>query len=332
MNSIRSGGESKVPMPYGDAALEYIKAGWPEVLPIWKGGQRDKQPMVGGYHGHHGAWPDETTIRLWARRYARANIALRLPVEMIGIDVDHYGDKHGGDTLIELERELGPLPETPVSSARDGVSGIRLFWVSSDYAEAVWPAQAGKDIDVISWYERYVICAPSVHQTGRAYLWRNANGRSLPRPGDLPYLPDDWCEYLVGQAGNKTGTEFDGTAPEWLGMYGGGDQCEYVFSASVRWLANMVDGGSAHDAAVFAISQAVYAACDGHTGISSALWPVREAFIMRVGKRSAGERRRGEQKAVAEWRSIMTDMIRNYGGDVAEEDSICSEISELWEP
>jgi hypothetical protein len=60
--------------------------------------------------------------------------------------------------------------------------------------------------------------------------------------------------------------------------------------------------------------------------------PIRAAFIARVGARGAGERRRGEQKAVAEWRSIMTDMIRNYGGEVAEEDSICSEISELWEP
>ena len=326
MNSIRSGGESKVPMPYGDAALEYIKAGWPEVLPIWKGGQRDKQPMVGGYHGHHGAWPDETTIRLWARRYARANIALRLPVEMIGIDVDHYGDKHGGDTLIELERELGPLPETPVSSARDGVSGIRLFWVSSDYAEAVWPAQAGKDIDVISWYERYVICAPSVHQTGRAYLWRNANGRSLPRPGDLPYLPDDWCEYLVGQAGNKTGTEFDGTAREWIDEYGGGEMCLHFLDASPKWLDRVKNDGNVHPTAVHAISQAVYAVCDGHVGFSEALVPIRAAFIARVGGRGPGLRKRGEQKAVEEWRSIMTHHIKNYGGEVAEEDSICSEL------
>src|SRR6478609_7093143 len=90
--------------PYGQAALRYIKAGWPEALPIWRGGVQDKQ---------------------------------------------------------------GSLPGTFVSTARDdGVSGIRLFMVPGDFVSSAWPSQAAVDIDMITWYERYVICSPSIHRTG----------------------------------------------------------------------------------------------------------------------------------------------------------------------
>jgi hypothetical protein len=315
--------------PYGNAALKYIKAGWPEALPIWKGGTRDKQPMVRGYHGREGVWPDDTTNKLWAGRYARANIALRLPRWIVGLDVDHYGDKYGWDTLIELEGELGPLPSGPVSTAReDGFSGIRLFMVPGDYAGAAWPAQAGPDIDMITWYERYVICAPSIHKTGNVYRWlSDGNGmKHMPAPSDLSILPEDWCEYLVSMAGESTGSEYDGGARDWLEKYGGGEPCRYVEGVISKWLTR-IENGSAHDAAVYVASQAVYAVCDGHTGVNSALWAVRDAFITRVsGRNAATERRRGPNKAVEEWRSILAHEINSYGGDIAGEDTICDEL------
>lgn len=319
--------------PYGEAALAYIKAGWPEALPIWKGGTRDKQPMVKGYHGREGSWPDDTTARMWAGRYARANIALRLPRWVIGLDVDEYDDKHGFDSLCELQDDLGTLPKTFVSTSRtDGVSGIRLFMLPGDYADCAWPSQAAADIEMITWYERYVICGPSVHKSGKVYRWLRNDREVLkiPSPQHMSALPVEWCEYLSGLAGAGNGrwegAGFDGSARQWLDDYGGGDRCKYVIDVSPRWRWNIRDGGSAHEAAKLVVAQAIKAAAEGHTGINSALWDVRDAFIERVSSRGAGERRRGEQKAISEWRSMIAGAVAKYGGDVADEDFICDEL------
>jgi putative DNA primase/helicase len=326
--------------PYGESALAYIKAGWPEALPIWRGGQRDKQPMVRGYHGKDGVWPDDMTSRLWAGRYKLANIALRLPRWVIGLDVDHYNEKYGGETLADLQDDLGPLPVGPVSTSReDGVSGIRLMQVPGDYVETHWPSQAGEDIEVISWYERYVICAPSVHKSGKVYRWTEyMNGRGvgvertmkrLPKPGDLPLLPLEWCDYLASKASKDSerwnGASFDGNAAEWLLEYGAGDGCQYVQEVGPRWVYSVMNGGSAHEAAKLAVAQAIKAAAEGHVGINSALWDVRTAFIDRVGSRGTGERRRGEGKAVSEWRAMVSGAIQKWGGFIEEVDD-CEEL------
>jgi hypothetical protein len=247
--------------PYGDAALAYVKAEWPETLPIWKGGTKDKQPMVRGYHGREGTWPDGDTNKLWSRRYARANIALRLPRWIIGLDVDEYDDKYGGDSLAELQDKLGPLPGTFVSTSRaDGVSGIRLFMVPGDYVASAWPSQAAVDIDMITWYERYVICSPSVHRSGNVYRWYRQHGTykemrpfdKLPSPQHMSALPSEWCEYLAGLAGGGdekwNESSFDGSARQWLIDYGGGEPCSYVESIGVRILEGMNNGGSMHEA------------------------------------------------------------------------------------
>lgn len=321
--------------PYGKAALAYVKAGWPEALPIWKGGTRDKQPMVRGYHGREGTYPDKSTSQLWANRYARQNIALRLPRWIVGLDVDEYDDKYGGDSLGELQDKLGPLPATFVSTARtDGVSGIRLFMVPGDYANSAWPSQAAEDIEMITWYERYVICAPSMHRTGGQYRWYRQSSkfkemqeyRTMPAPEDMSILPSEWCEYLSGLAG--AGNErwedagFDGSARQWLIDYGGGKPCRYVEGIAVRIMENMNDG-SMHEAAKLGIAQLVKGAAEGHRGINSALAPIRELFIYKLGQRGAGERRRGEGKAVSEWRSLVSGAVARYGGEVADEDEVC---------
>ena len=322
--------------PYGEAALKYIKAGWPEVLPIWRGGVKDKQPMVRGYHGREGAWPDKDTTTLWSHRYARVNIALRLPRWIVGLDVDHYANKAGGDSLGDLEDKLGPLPGTFVSTAReDGVSGIRLFMLPGDYAASSWPSQAAPDIEMITWYERYVICSPSIHKTGNVYRWyRQVDEHKemrksvvqFPGPEYMSALPVEWCEYLSGLAGSDerwSESSFDGSARQWLIDYGGGEPCRYVESIGVRILDAMNHGGSMHEAAKLGIAQLVKAAAEGHTGINSALAPMRELFVYKLGQRGAGERRRGENKAVSEWRSLVTGAVARYGGEVSDSDEVC---------
>src|SRR5215218_2429048 len=68
------------------------------------------------------------TVDVGLNFQAASNIAIHMPDDCIGIDVDHYNGKIGGATLAQLEQELGPLPPTYISTARNGgVSGIRWF-------------------------------------------------------------------------------------------------------------------------------------------------------------------------------------------------------------
>jgi hypothetical protein len=143
----------------------------------------------------------------------------------------------------------------------------------------------------------------------------------------MAILPDDWCEYLsslAGSGGEKwNDSSFDGSARQWLIDYGGGEPCRYVEGIAVRVMENMNDG-SMHEAAKLGIAQLVKGAAEGHRGINTALSPIRELFIYKLGARGAGERRRGEGKAVQEWRSLVSGAIANWGGEVAEEDEVCN--------
>lgn len=54
-------------------------------------------------------------MRAWAVRRARGSVAVRLPEDVLAVDVDANDGKGGDTTRAELERQLGPLPPTPVS-------------------------------------------------------------------------------------------------------------------------------------------------------------------------------------------------------------------------
>jgi hypothetical protein len=210
-----------------------------------------------------------------------------------------------------------------------------------DYVESAWPSQAAVDIEMITWYERYVICAPSMHKTGKVYRWYrdriSSRGISveremnrIPSHQHAAALPIEWCEYLAGLAGDGgakwSERRFDGSARQWLIDYGGGEPCRYVESVGVRQLEAVRDGGSVHESSKLAVAQLVKAAAEGHVGINSALAPLRELFIYLLGQRGGGERRRGENKAVSEWRAMVSGAVAKYGGEVMKTDEICDEL------
>jgi hypothetical protein len=116
--------------PFGDYALAYKAAGWAPI-PILGGG---KGVTPGGVTGHDGIDLEGARLKAAIKRYGKCVIATRAPVGVVGIDVDQYGDKTGGDTLAEWEELYGPLPATYVSTSRDdGISGIRWFRVPADW-------------------------------------------------------------------------------------------------------------------------------------------------------------------------------------------------------
>lgn len=196
---------------YAQWAQQYRSRLWTGVLPL---PPRAKSPLPKGYTGRAGKNPDDAQIDTWCRRWANGNIALRMPGDVLGIDVDDYpytfteedpetgetyevnGVKTGGATLAALEAELGPLPATWRSSSRgDGPSGIRLFKVPPGL---LW-GDFGTHLEGIWWGHRYAVVYPSINpDSDRRYEWINDAadtptwGEPPPKVTDLVDLPESW--------------------------------------------------------------------------------------------------------------------------------------------
>jgi hypothetical protein len=127
---------------------------------------------------------------------------------VLGLDVDAYPGKQGGERFAELQQKFGPIPPTWITTARtDGVSGIRLFRVPTqiDGHEINWPGEAGKHIELIQHGHRYAVVWPSINPeaAGARYEWRNekfgaaAGPDTIPEPDWLPWLPEAWVRGLM---------------------------------------------------------------------------------------------------------------------------------------
>jgi hypothetical protein len=222
-----------VPAPaiggYGEWAWQYREQGWVSVLPL---PHRKKTPPPKDYTGQvirktglapH--IPDDTQIAEWVTEYRRGNLCLRMPGDVIGIDVDAYeyqyhvkgddkqllyddqgdpvmawGLKTGDITIAEMEDQLGELPATWRSSSRtEGVSGIRLYRVPASMS---WH-DVGEHVETIWWGHRYAAVWPSINPDSDArYLWLDENdldsgwGPWIPKVTDLPELPEAWVRHL----------------------------------------------------------------------------------------------------------------------------------------
>ena len=177
----------RVPTQAALAAQDLHSNGWsPLPLPA-----RSKASPPNGYTGYRGKYATQADIDLWDWT---GNIALRMPPDVVGVDVDAY---HGG-TLGPLEAQYGELPKTVWSTSRDDGSGIALFRVPNGTTLRTNPA-AG--IDMIQAHHRYMVVWPSIHPEGRQYQWIDEqSGEHLdgpPAPEDLPDLPWAWIEALT---------------------------------------------------------------------------------------------------------------------------------------
>jgi hypothetical protein len=191
---------------YGTAARAYFSAGWqPLPLPY-----KQKAPPPTGYTGPNAKLVTIEDVERWTSEHADGNIALHLEPGWIGIDVDHYGDKRGGDTVAAMEALYGPLPPTWCSTARGvGVSSIRLYRIPVG-VELVGDCRPwGNGVEIIQARHRYMVVAPSVHpDTDQRYRWYDpAANRWLVPPVAAEvdaWLPDAWIEALTVKAHEPT--------------------------------------------------------------------------------------------------------------------------------
>lgn len=191
------------PGPYARAARLYRASGWLGTLPVTgKGKTPDGRVTIpAGFTGKGGSWPSSDQVDAWRQARGNDNIAIRLPRNIIGIDVDAYDGRFGLKTLTEYEERLGKLPPTHCMTSRDDGSGIRLFLVPDNIS---WVSDLGRgsNVEIIRHDHRYVVAWPSVHpdtqQEYRIIIQAiNTNTEIIPRIDQITRLPDAWITALT---------------------------------------------------------------------------------------------------------------------------------------
>lgn len=247
--------------PYAMAARDYLALGY-SPLPIRTG---SKLPAVSGYHGHGRPMATSADVDRWTATHAPLNVALRLPDGLVGVDVDNYDHKDGAAQLAALEATHGALPPSPVSTSRDGTaSGIRLFRIPAGIRT---PSRLATHVDVIAHGLRYLVTSPSVHPSGRVYMWKDpATGDPVAAPAvaDLPELPAKWLELLTS---TRTGDGPD--VLTWLDTLPDGDPSADVAAALDTYRVAVAQG--AHRADVLDVTRALATAgATGSLGVPTA--------------------------------------------------------------
>lgn len=174
--------------PLLDAALAYAARGWP-VLPVHTPTEHGcscrssacqavgKHPRT--QHGLNDATVDSTVITEWWSTWPDANIGLVTGSRsgLVALDID---TRHGGDdTLAELERKHGPLPETVRNLTGGGWH--EMFAYPNVPVKSKANLAPGVDIRGDG---GYIVAPPSRHASGQNYGWEVGHA-----PEDLALAP-----------------------------------------------------------------------------------------------------------------------------------------------
>lgn len=230
--------------PYKAWAKHYLALGW-SPIPL---NLRSKDPVPEGYTGAKAGdrYVTAEEVRAWTQpraivhvgklAYPPGNIALRLPKDILGIDVDAHSGKAGSATYRRALEEWGPLPPTWKSSSKAGspLSGIYLYRVPEGLA---WPGNLGKaakawgtsgaeadgaggsgradatgGVDLIRWDHRYMVVGPSQHDKAphAEYFWVTPDGRTIR----LPWRPEEIEELDALVAAGGSAPEFELPSPD----------------------------------------------------------------------------------------------------------------------
>jgi Bifunctional DNA primase/polymerase, N-terminal len=221
-------------------ALEYVAIGW-HVLPIWwcradgscacgnaePGHKAGKHPLGKlAPNGLDNATTDPAIVRRWFARFPQANLAVRTGPEsrLLVLDVD---GPEGEQSLVTLERQHGPLPESyPQQWTGGGRGGWQAFFAYPE-GRAIGNSggKLGPKLDTRG-NRGYVVIPPSV--TTGPYEW--APGRA---PGTIPPEPaPDWLVDLLDPP-----VQPEAPRPTWNGQHARAPGERYALKALESELA-----------------------------------------------------------------------------------------------
>ena len=313
--------------PYARAAAGYWKEGWSPIPLPPKRKYPPERGWTGGTKDNSGELPPQAQVAKWIAEQGDGNVALRIPKNVIGIDVDLYDGKSGAATLSAAEEAWGPLPQTWISSSRTDGSGIRLFRIPEGLS---WPGELpqGKGVEIVKWDHRYAIVAPSIHPEGREYVWLDLNGNpttegdgwEFPAIEELPELPQAWVDGLTSGRKWEPKSEADLSSEEvtdWLRNRGDDRMCEVMertLATHLRAIRPTGEEGGAHEGMTKAVWAVLGDAAAGHKGLRKALEKIQAAFREAVkGRRSTKERQ-------SEWRRSLEEGVRKVAAEGEPED------------
>jgi hypothetical protein len=165
-----------------DAAIAYAEGGLP-VFPVYEPTQDGRcscgDPQCGSpgkhprtAHGVKDATLEKPKIREMWQRWPTANIGLSTE-HHIGLDID---PRHGGDaSLVKMEKEYEPLPET-VTSLTGGGGEQRFFLQGRKLVGNAVNIGGYSGVDLRG-LGGYVVAPPSLHVSGRRYTWKRGPER-----------------------------------------------------------------------------------------------------------------------------------------------------------
>jgi len=207
VDSIRSERPCEAPSPspqsLAEAALEFCGRGW-SVIPLHTAvagrcSCRDpscpapgKHPRVAWERFMRGAAPREGIVRWW-RRWPQANVGV-VTGQVSGLVVLDVDPRHGGgEALAVFEAAHGALPRTVESLTGGG--GQHIYFRHPGNRVPSRPLAQGLDIKGDG---GLVVLPPSVHATGRAYVWETGSA-----PGDvaLAEVPASLCAMMLDTGG-----------------------------------------------------------------------------------------------------------------------------------
>jgi hypothetical protein len=249
-----------------------------------------KFPPPCGFTGHDGADPSGADMYAWAEEEPDGNIAIRLPADVIGIDVDAYDGKTGAATLAEAEKRWGRLPYSPRSTSRNGdhISGIRLYRIPAgvELVDRIeFPDLKIGDVEICQHHHRYVMCWPSIHaKTGRAYEWLGIDSTTLqpPYPADVPELPAAWLEALTKPA-HHNNTDLGGEPPYNIREALTEGQPSRRVTAKLGQATIAAGGTSRYDHTRDNVLALLRYGKDGDGGVKPALIALKKAYVAAVG-------------------------------------------------
>jgi DNA polymerase I-like protein with 3'-5' exonuclease and polymerase domains len=280
--------------PFADGVADYALAGWPCIMPV---PVVKKSPPPDGFTGANGIDTAPAQLVAWSGSHGDWSIAVRMPDDVIGIDVDHYPkvstlpdgtvktvEKRGGDWLAEYERRWGPLPSTWRSSARDLPSGIRFYRVPAGR----YATKLGESIEIIQRHHRYAVVWPSNNPDagGAPYRWYDPSGAvsdSVPKPIELPELPEAWVTGLregASEAGPAAAEVGRGQMLLSAVMADRREPCAEVTDAARRAFTELgaAESGSRHDITTGRVHHLVMLGAAGHPGVADALLTLRSTW------------------------------------------------------
>ena len=126
-------------------------------------------------NGLSNASTDSKLIRLWWKKWPKANVAIVLGKAsgnnfVIDVDIKPDKGKHGDESLLKWEAQHGDFPNTV--HAVTGSGGLHYWFHFDDVDQYKNKVDAINGIDIRG-DGAYVVAPPSVYEDGRVYRWEN---------------------------------------------------------------------------------------------------------------------------------------------------------------